>query len=353
LNIYKETSFMISRSTFSLERAIFSVFLSLCFGISAAFAQVTGLPAEAVETNLGGGNAIVGTVLTPSNQRIETRIQVRLSTPSRGDRTAVTDERGTFAFKGLTSGTYYIIIDKENQYEPVNQVVDIIQVRGFPPQVYSLNIRLKLKPNAEAKPAVINSEFANVPKPAMALYTKAAELVQKEDYRGAIEQMKLAIAEYPDFMMAYNEMGVQYMRLGDLERADEAFQTALKIKPEAFAPTMNRGIVLVHMKRYKEAEPVLRSAKKMKDNLAVVHYFLGQALANLGNFDEAEKELSAAVKLGGEEMKEAHRILAIIYNVKGDKKRAAEELEAYLRVAPKAPDAEQLRKVIQQLKGEN
>ena len=49
-------------------------------------------------------------------------------------------------------------------------------------------------------------------------------------------------------------------------------------------------------------------------------------------------------------MVEAHRLLAIIYSYSGDKPRAAVQLEAYLKVNPKAADAEQLRQVIQTYK---
>jgi len=59
------------------------------------------------------------------------------------------------------------------------------------------------------------------------------------------------------------------------------------------------------------------------------------------------------LELGKEEMKEAHRILAIIYSSRGAKKQAAEELEAYLKLAPDAPDAEKLRATIRQLKEPN
>ena len=86
---------------------------------------------------------------------------------------------------------------------------------------------------------------------------------------------------------------------------------------------------------------------------AVVHYFLGQALANLGLFDEAEKELLTAIKLGKEEMKEAHRILAIIYSSRGAKQQAINELETYLKLAPDSPDAEKLKEMIRKLKETN
>jgi tetratricopeptide (TPR) repeat protein len=107
------------------------------------------------------------------------------------------------------------------------------------------------------------------------------------------------------------------------------------------------------MARYGEAVPIFRKALKKNDQSAVGHYFLGQALANLGLFDDAEKDLLAALTLGKEEVKEAHRTLAIIYSTRGDKKQAADQLETYLKVAPNAPDAEKLREKIRQLRESN
>jgi tetratricopeptide (TPR) repeat protein len=243
------------------------------------------------------------------------------------------------------------VIDKEKDFQPFTQVVSVIQPRGFPAQTYNLSVRLTPKAGTAGKPGVINAELANIPKPALDKYNKAIELAKNGDRPGAILQLKGAVTEYPEFMLAYNEMGVQYMKLNDLQKSDDALQAALKIDAKAFMPLVNRGILLVMLKRYKDAEPLLREVVKTKGDQAVGHYFLGQTVAYLGNFDEAEKELLSAIKLGGDEMKEAHRLLAIIYSSREDKKNAIAELETYLRLVPKAPDAEQLRNVILKLKG--
>ncbi|MEP6787677.1 MAG: tetratricopeptide repeat protein, partial [Acidobacteriota bacterium] len=115
---------------------------------------------------------------------------------------------------------------------------------------------------------------------------------------------------------------------------------------------LNRGIVLVRLSRFGEAEPVLRKAVKTQEQSAPAHYFLAQAVAsqNQSRFPEAEKEFVMAVKLGGDDMKEAHRFLAILYGARGDKKKQAAELEIYLRLVPTARDAEQLRQVLEKLK---
>jgi regulator of sirC expression with transglutaminase-like and TPR domain len=52
-------------------------------------------------------------------------------------------------------------------------------------------------------------------------------------------------------------------------------------------------------------------------------------------------------------MKEAHRILAIIYASRGANKQAADQLDAYLKLVPNTPDAQQLRDKLRQLRESN
>ena len=322
------------------------------FSILQASAQLI-IPPSSTDTGLGGGNTITGMVLTTNGQRIQRRISIRLETMTRGDRVAMTDDYGAFTLRGLVSGDYVIVIDKEAGFEPYSQNVSIIQMRGFPAQNYNLSIRLKPKPSTTVGPSVINAEFATVPKRALEFYDNAVKLGREGDHKAAIEQLKLAIAEHPRFMLAYNEIGVQYLRLNDLEKSEAFLAQALQIEPEAYTPLINRAIVLFQLKRFADSEALLRNALKVKVDSAVGHYFLGQVLANLGKFDEAEPELLTAIKLGGPEMKEAHRILSIIYSARGDDQKCLRELEAYVKLSPNAPDVEKLKARIAELKAKN
>lgn len=343
---------MLAHSRPKWRHLVVTVFLSLCFAGSAV-AQISSITDSESQTGLGGQNSIVGTVFAPSGRPLESRVRIRLSTMTRGDRLFTTNQNGSFAFRGLPPGSYTVVIDKETDYKPISQSVDIIQFRNSPAQTYTLNIRLEYKDRTKVEPAVVNAEFADVPKKALTHYNTGVELAQKNDRQGAIVELKLAIAEHPTFTQAFNELGVQYLKLGQLEDADAAFQNALKVKPESFPALINRGIANVMMKRYGEAVPMLRKALKQEEQSAVGHYFLGQALANLGLFDDAEKELLTSLQLGKEEMKEAHRILAIIYSSRGAKEKAAAELEAYLKLAPSTPDAEKLKEQIRRLRESN
>jgi Flp pilus assembly protein TadD len=335
-----------------LSPFVVAVFTTLCF-VASAQGQTSTISDSESQTGLGGINSIIGTVFAPSGRPLESRVRIRLSTMTRGDRIFTTNQNGGFAFRGLPGGSYTVVIDKEAEYKPYTTTIDVVQLQRSPPQTYTLNIRLEFKDSTKTKPAVVSAEFLNVPKKAVAHYEAAMERIKAGDRDAAIAEFKLAIAEYPSFTAAFNELGVLYLKTNHLEEADQTFQSALKIDAESFPALMNRGIANVMMKRYGEAVPILRKVLKKNEESAVAHYFLGQALANLGLFNDAEKELKTALKLGKEEMKEAHRILAIMYSARGDKKQAADELEVYLKLAPAAPDAEKLREMIRRLRQPN
>jgi regulator of sirC expression with transglutaminase-like and TPR domain len=77
--------------------------------------------------------------------------------------------------------------------------------------------------------------------------------------------------------------------------------------------------------------------------------YLGIVLSQ-NNLDEAEKELLVAINSKSSEVNMAHRYLGGVYWSKRDYKRAADELELYLQLVPKAPDAERTRAAIKELR---
>jgi regulator of sirC expression with transglutaminase-like and TPR domain len=66
--------------------------------------------------------------------------------------------------------------------------------------------------------------------------------------------------------------------------------------------------------------------------------------------EEAQKEFEAAVSSNSSEVAAAHRYLGGIYWGNRDYKRAADELEAYLKLSPNAPDAEKTKQAIKELR---
>jgi hypothetical protein len=151
----------------ALRAMVFTaLFASLTIEAAAQF-----VPGEATDSGLGGNNNLVGTVYTPSG-RLTRRITIRLTTMTRGDRVASTDDNGNFSFRGLVSGSYTLVIDKEKEFEPFTQAVEVIQLRGSPPQTYTLSVRLTPKSTVPPKASVIDAAIASLPERGKTLFIR-------------------------------------------------------------------------------------------------------------------------------------------------------------------------------------
>jgi Flp pilus assembly protein TadD len=311
-------------------------------------------------TGTGGSHVIQGRLYFPSGRRADVRVRVKLQSSNTGDLAVMADINGNFAFRGLAPGSYTVVIEGGDEYETARETVFIdTEVRSrtgiSPPSItrpYTVLIYLQLKRdnNAENKPAVYNAALANVPAEARNLYMQALESIKTGDSKKAVEQLRGAISQYPDFGLAFNELGVQYLRLNEMAKAVEALGQAVRLTPDAFAPRLNYGIALLEKKNFAEAEEHLRQAIKKNDASALAHYYLGLTLLNQRGYDEAERELQKSLELGGEGLSLVHKYLGGLYWRKKDYKRAASELEAYLKLSPKATDADQIRGTIKELR---
>jgi regulator of sirC expression with transglutaminase-like and TPR domain len=103
-------------------------------------------------------------------------------------------------------------------------------------------------------------------------------------------------------------------------------------------------------KKYAEAEVELHRATDKNDKSALAHLYRARALIRLQGDDEAEKELKRAIAIGGDEANLAHRYLGALYMQRHDNTQAISELETYLRLTPKAEDANQIREIIKELR---
>lgn len=317
--------------------------LLLALNTTAALAQGGVGSSRGLPSSSSGNNIIQGRVYFPTEPKEGKRVKVRLTSSDLMDQTTSTDEDGSFTFNGLASGNYTIVVDGGKEFDPATESVLLDRESstvGGRNRIISINMR----------PKGTAAAFNKIPKPARDLYAKGAEAAAKGDSKKAVEQFKGAVDLYPEFALALNEMGVQYLKLGQPDKAADAFQAALKLTPTESSPRLNYGIALLQQKKYAEAEMALREVLKKNDNLPTAHMYLGIALMSQQKLDDAEKELLRAVGFKSAEVSMAHRYLGGIYWAKRDYKRAADELETYLTLVPKAADAERTRAAIKELR---
>jgi Tfp pilus assembly protein PilF len=246
-------------------------------------------------------------------------------------------------------------VEGGDSYQSISQTVDVMPLASVgmqgdnPSQTATVNIRLQLKTSPGSGSGLVSADFSKIPKEAVELYNSALKLAQDGDRKKATELLKKALSIHPQFVAALNGLGVQYMKLGELDNAAATFSSALKIEPEVFILHLNYGLVLFQQKKYSEAVHELDLAVKKNEASSTSHYYKGRALIGLQRYDDAELELLRVVALGGEEATIAHRYLGGLYVQKGDNARAITELQAFLKLEPKTKEADKIREMIKQL----
>ena len=150
--------------------------------------------------------------------------------------------------------------------------------------------------------------------------------------------------------MAHNDLGTQLLSQGKLDEATEEFRRAIQIDSKAFNPRLNLGIVLVQKKQFSEALETLKIALAGQPDSPAAILYNGLALEGTNNLEGAERDFKAAHDLGGVAYALALFHLGQIYSNQGDRKRAREMFEEYLREAPDGADATRARKMIAILK---
>lgn len=309
-----------------------------------------------------GNEEIQGTIHFPSGHKSGMQPVVKLKGVSSAELKALASPDGKFTFTSLRPDSYTVTVEGGEEYENALETVAIgnsgaVPAQGNPwsyahPLVYKVDIYLQPRRNsaAEAKAAATRAAMAKLPQPVQAHFNQANEAAAKGDSVKAIELLIATITEAPDFGLAYNELGVQYLKTGETSKAAEAFAKALALMPDEFQTRLNYGIALLNLKKTAAAEAELRRALKQNPASAAVHYYLGLALMNEKQYAAAESELKTSVTKSNDGIAPAHKYLGGIYWHNEQFTHAADELERYLKMEPKAPDADKLRGTIKELR---
>ena len=321
-----------------------------------------GLSANAIHAQSGDGitdmsnpsvgkNTLQGHIYYPSGHPLDRRLRVEITSVQNGSFSTLTSDNGAFSFYRLGDATYNLTIDAGPDYEPVTESIPLDSGDKNAKVGQTITLQIQLKPRSSTtRPLVNNAELSGVPPAARELYTQAMSLALARDHKGAIEKLEKAVSIYHDFALALNELGAQYIQTNHLDKATQALDAALKIAPDAFLPHLNYGYVLLLEKKYTEAEIELHRASDKNANSGLAHLYRARALIRLQRDDEAEKELKRAIAIGGDEANLAHRYLGALYMQRHDNAQAISELETYLRLTPKADDANQIREIIKELR---
>jgi Flp pilus assembly protein TadD len=204
---------------------------------------------------------------------------------------------------------------------------------------------------AEGGPAsaLVGVAELNIPASARKEFDKANQLVDKRDYGKAIQRLNKAIAIYPTYAGAYNNLAVVYSRIGDTRQERDALQKAISIN-DHFAPAyFNLGRMNIKAGNFPDAEVALNKAASLDPNDGITMVLLAYVEYRNLHFDEAIATSRKAHSLPQGQHAFVHQVAARAFEDKHDAASAIAELELFLKEEQTGPRAEIARKELTSL----
>lgn len=174
------------------------------------------------------------------------------------------------------------------------------------------------------------------PKYAYAHHYLARLLYTQNHFNEAIEESKAAIAVAPDFVRAYENLGLCYEGKQQITEATKWYLEAIHREEmggrKTEWPSLDLATMLIRNDRLEEAKPYLLDALKLNPINAQSHFQMAILLEKTGDLQGALQELQRTVSLDSNKA-EAHYRAARIYQRLGKKAEADQEFLEFKRIS--------------------
>lgn len=198
------------------------------------------------------------------------------------------------------------------------------------------------------------------------LFESGLKLSRENRNTESIASFENAITLFPSYFNARLNLANEYARQGKLQEAITNLEAARVVNPKDDRVYDLFARVMMQQRKYSVAARIYAEATRL--NPAETQYLLARATALIEEvvvidaapakrveeersfaLAEAERILAQALTQN-EKLAEVHLQLARVYEKKGERKQAAEQLKRYLRKAPNAKNAEQIKGAIKTLR---
>jgi tetratricopeptide (TPR) repeat protein len=343
--------------------------LGFCLVMLATPYKLSAAPPHQITTGMmvvsaiaQGRNAITGTVFGEAHRPVpDVYVELMDDFNSTINR-AKTDASGRFAFNGLISGRYRVkALPYGTGYLEQTQDVVLTSVSAVPgsgADRQNIDIVLRLDERFNASPFAVTTGviFAQeVPEPAKRLYLEGVRLLREKKEQAGFESLKKSIEIFPNYYLALDRLGGEYATRGMTDRSYyEAglvlLTKAVEVNPRGPSSVFGLGWTQYHLGLNTEAIETLTRLTTLAGKSADAYLWLGKALKRASMLDRAETAFKQANELGKGKIADIHWQLAGLYNDQKRYAEAADQFEQFLKVQPKAADAEKIKALIKQLR---
>jgi len=291
-------------------------------------------------------------VTYPNDRPAEKGIEVSILASNGGIiQQAFTDDIGAAAFRGLNAGRYRVRISGINV-----ETTDAATFEVNPLEtVHYEYVHVTPKGGDQAASnnkggGMISAAELNIPEKARKEFDRGAEAMQKSEDQKALEHFEKATAIYPQYAMAYNNIGVIQIKTGHKAEARQAFETSTSLNPKSASALVNLAKMSMNDEKYPEADQFIAKAMTAEPNRMDVMAIAAQTKWMTGDLDAAYA-MARKVHGAGEHkgFSVVHLICASILEQKHQPDGAKAEYKLFLAESPDSPSAPKVRNALARL----
>lgn len=189
------------------------------------------------------------------------------------------------------------------------------------------------------------------PKDAKKAYEKGLNMVKKNKDADAEKELQKAVDLYPQYAIAWYELGAVHERAQRKEDARKAYAKSLESDSKFVKPYMNLAGMAAAEQKWEEVDTTTDRVIKLNPfDFPGAYFYNAVANLNMQNLDAAEKSARDGLKQDDlHRLPKLEHVLGVILAQKNDLTGAAEHMKAYLKFAPNAKDADMVRNQLSQV----
>jgi Tfp pilus assembly protein PilF len=227
-------------------------------------------------------------------------------------------------------------------------------------------IEITLTPKSLRAPRSGLTFVQDIPKAARDAFEQATRLLSNGRRQEGQAALESAISIFPDYFDARFFLADEFRKQGKVDEATKHLNEAQRINPQDDRVWYAFGGILLLQRKYAVAARVFAEASSLNPRepqypLMQGTVLIDQAVALEGNnkqateartylFAEAEKALMRSREISDKKLGAAYLQLARLYEKKGDRDRAADQLELYLSQSSDAKNSASVRDAIKKLR---
>jgi len=262
---------------------------------------------------------------------------------------AFTDGGCTVEYSSVPNGSYHLVVSGNGVAESGSES---FEVGSQDNQTFEVRVNPPPKSGSAAKNGgtLVSAAELNIPKKAKKEFDRAGDSMAAENWPQAIEHLNQAIAIDPEFVDAYNNLGVVYARMGDRAREREILLKAIGLNDHYAPAYVNLARADIAEHSFSHAEELLNKAAAIDPTDVVTLVLLADMQLRNRHFDQLMDTCSRAHATRQSQHSIAHYLAALAYEQENRLPDAMAELKMFLAEEVDGPRATAARKEMAALK---